>query len=389
MITATTLAAAAAESTENIIKFPRLNLHFDVDSVAFTVFGRDIAWYGVIITFGMILAMIFGLSQMKKFGVDPDKGIDCVIAGIFGGIIGARLYYVLMEIENYKTFKDVIDIRSGGLAIYGGIIGALLFGCITAKIRKIKILPLLDVVGMSFLIGQCIGRWGNFCNHEAFGTITDLPWGMTSEKMVSWAGSHTDLVFTTTEATFHPCFLYESIWTFLGFILLYFVVSKRRKFDGEVFLAYVAWYGLGRAFIEGLRLDSLMIGSMRISQVLAVVSCVVAFILILVMRDKVKKLGTDYVLYCNSDEFKKEMELAAQKIENAKKKGKGKSNDDDDDDIEKDNTEENIEEKADDSLEVDDESCDSALNDNTDDTDNTDDNDEEVVSDNEKNNVEE
>ncbi len=379
MMTATTLAAAAAESTENLIKFPRLNLQFDVDSVAFTVFGHDIAWYGVIITFGMILAMIFGLSQMQKFGVDPDKGIDCVIAGIFGGIIGARLYYVVMEIENYKTFKDIIDIRSGGLAIYGGIIGALLFGCITAKIRKIKVLPLLDVVGMSFLIGQCIGRWGNFCNHEAFGTITDLPWGMTSEKMVAWASNHTDLVLSTTEATFHPCFLYESIWTFLGFILLYFVISKRRKFDGEVFLAYVAWYGLGRAFIEGLRLDSLMIGSMRVSQVLAVVSCITAFVLILVMRDKVKKLGTDYVLYADSEEFKLEMELAAKKIENAKNKGKSKSNNGESSD--KANCDESAEDI--DSCENDENSNEKTHNNNTDD------NDDDVVSDNKNENVEE
>ncbi len=330
--TAVSTATANAVTTvtansENIIRFPRLNLQFDVDSVAFTIGNRDIAWYGVIITIGMIIAMLFGFSQMKKYGVNPDKGIDCVIAGIFGGIIGARLYYVIFSDHSYKTFKEIIDITQGGLAIYGGIIGALLFGCIMAKLRKVKIMPLLDVVGMSFLIGQCIGRWGNFCNHEAFGTLTDLPWGMTSERMVNWASSNTALTFpiNSTAATFHPCFLYESLWNLLGFILIYFVFSKKRKFDGEVFLTYVAWYGTGRAFIEGLRLDSLPLGTLRVSQVLAIVSAIAAIVIILIMRQKVKALGSDYVLYGNSEDFTEEMKqyelsLAQQKDKSKKKK---------------------------------------------------------------------
>lgn len=325
--------------TYNLIRFPKLNLQFDVDSVAFTIGGYEIAWYGVIITIGMILAMVFGFSKMKKFGVDPDKGIDCVIAGIFGGIIGARLYYVIMEIDSYKSFKDIIDIRQGGLAIYGGVIGALLFGCIMAKIRKVKILPLLDVTGMSFLIGQCIGRWGNFCNHEAFGSVTDLPWGMTSERIISWIENNTEIVLQSSEATVHPCFLYESIWCLIGFLVIYFGFSKRRKFDGQLFLLYIFWYGLGRSFIEGLRLDSLMIGTMRVSQILAIVSSAAALIIILVMYQKVKQLGTDYVMYVDSDEFKDEMEAAAKKLENQKKK----NNNDDANDGASDMTEDSAE----------------------------------------------
>ncbi len=321
--------------TYNLIRFPKLNLQFDVDSVAFEIGGYEIAWYGVIITFGMILAMIFGFSKMKKFGVDPDKGIDCVIAGIFGGIIGARLYYVVMEIDSYKSFKDIIDIREGGLAIYGGVIGALLFGCITAKFRKVKILPLLDVTGMSFLIGQSIGRWGNFCNHEAFGSVTDLPWGMTSERIINWIENNTDIVLQSSEATVHPCFLYESIWCLIGFLVIYFGFSKRRKFDGQIFLLYIFWYGLGRSFIEGLRLDSLMIGTMRVSQILAIVSSVAALLILLVTLQKVKQLGTDYVMYIDSDEFKAEMEDAAKKLENQKKKDKS------------DNAEDNVEDSED------------------------------------------
>ncbi len=314
--------------TYNLIRFPKLNLQFDVDSVAFEIGGYEIAWYGVIITFGMILAMLFGFSKMKKFGVDPDKGIDCVIAGIFGGIIGARLYYVVMEIDQYKSFKDVIDIRQGGLAIYGGVIGALLFGCLMAKFRKVKILPLLDVTGMSFLIGQCIGRWGNFCNHEAFGSLTDLPWGMTSERIIGWIENNTDIVLQSSEATVHPCFLYESIWCLIGFLVIYFGFSKRRKFDGQMFLLYVFWYGLGRSFIEGLRLDSLMIGTMRVSQILAIVSSVSALIILLVTLQKVKQLGTDYVMYVDTDEFKAELEATAKKLENQKNNKKSESDDD-------------------------------------------------------------
>ena len=324
--------------TYNLIRFPKLNLQFDVDSVAFEIGGYEIAWYGVIITFGMILAMIFGFSKMKKYGVDPDKGIDCVIAGIFGGIIGARLYYVIMEIDSYKTFKDVIDIRQGGLAIYGGVIGALLFGCLMAKFRKVKILPLLDVTGMSFLIGQCIGRWGNFCNHEAFGSLTDLPWGMTSERIIGWIENNTDIVLQSSEATVHPCFLYESIWCLIGFLVIYFGFSKRRKFDGQIFLLYIFWYGLGRSYIEGLRLDSLMIGTMRVSQILAIVSSVAALIILLVTLQKVKQLGTDYVMYVDTDEFKAEMESAAKKLENHKKTEKLKS---DSDNVDESDNEEN------------------------------------------------
>lgn len=356
--------------TYNLIRFPKLNLQFDVDSVAFEIGGYEIAWYGVIITIGMILAMIFGFSKMKKFGVDPDKGIDCVIAGIFGGIIGARLYYVIMEIDSYKSFKDVIDIRQGGLAIYGGVIGALLFGCITAKIRKVKILPLLDVTGMSFLIGQCIGRWGNFCNHEAFGSITDLPWGMTSERIISWIENNTDIVLQSSEATVHPCFLYESIWCLIGFLVIYFGFSKRRKFDGQIFLLYIFWYGLGRSFIEGLRLDSLMIGTMRVSQILAIVSSAAALIIILVMYQKVKQLGTDYVMYADSDEFKAEMEAAAKKIENQKKKNNADEANDDTSDIAEDSSNTECEETKQDSTEENDSKND-------------------VVSDNEENSTEE
>ncbi len=166
------------------IIFPKLGIDINVKSEAFSIGNFSIQWYGVIITCGMILAMIFGFSQMKKYGINPDRAIDCVIGGIIGGIIGARAYYVIMQWEHYSgNIKEILNIRNGGLAIYGGIIGSVLVAFIVAKIRKVKFLPLLDIAGMSFLIGQGIGRWGNFTNHEAFGNNTTSLFGMTSGKI--------------------------------------------------------------------------------------------------------------------------------------------------------------------------------------------------------------
>ena len=156
------------------IVFPKLGIDITVNSVAFTIFGMQITWYGLIITFGMLLAMIYGFSQMKRYGIDPDRAIDAVIGGIVGGIVGARIYYVLFHWDSFSgDWKSVFNIRGGGLAIYGGVIGALLVGGLVAKLRKVKLMPMLDIVAVGFLLGQGIGRWGNFTNHEAFGTNTD------------------------------------------------------------------------------------------------------------------------------------------------------------------------------------------------------------------------
>ncbi len=316
--------------TNDQIAFPKLGIIFDADPTAFTIFGFEIQWYGLVITLGMILAIIYCFPQMKRYGIDPDRAIDAVIGGIVGGIVGARLYYVALEWDSYKdNIASIFNLRLGGLAIYGGIIGAFLVGGIVAKLRKVRLLPLLDIVGQGFLIGQCLGRWGNFFNQEAFGKNTDSIFGMTGGRIQSWISSsyintncYNNLqVDLNPDLPVHPCFLYESIWCLIGFIILAITARKMRKFDGQIFLMYIAWYGLGRAFIEGLRTDSLVIGNVRISQALAIVCVAAAVILLIVIGSKVKRMGTDYVLYCNTAESK---ELLL-KSEEAKLKRKSKN----------------------------------------------------------------
>lgn len=298
------------------IVFPKLDIVLEVKSQAFSIFGIGIQWYGILITLGMILAMIFGFSQFKKYGINSDRAIDCVIGGIIGGIIGARAYYVIMEWDNYAgNLKEIINIRNGGLAIYGGVIGSILAGGIIAKIRKVKLLPLLDVAGMSFLIGQGIGRWGNFTNHEAFGSNTESIFGMTSGKIQERI-MYMNNPSVSPDLPVHPCFLYESVWCLTGFVLLYFL-SKKRKYDGQMFIMYIGWYGFGRFFIEGLRTDSLMLGNLRVSQVLALICFITSVILLIVIGGKVKRMGEDYVFYKDTEESK---QLLAESAESSKKK---------------------------------------------------------------------
>lgn len=291
------------------IVFPKLGIDISIDETAFTIFGLEIKWYGLIITMGMLLAMIYGFSQMKKYGIDPDRAIDTIIGGVVGGLVGARAYFVIMSWDNYKDdILSIFNIRNGGLAIYGGIIGALLVGGIIAHIRKVKLLPLLDVVSIGFLLGQGIGRWGNFFNQEAFGCNTENIFGMSGGRIQQWIMSNADSA-TLSEGqtlyashTVHPCFLYESVWCLLGFALLALFAKKIRRFDGEILLIYAAWYGIERFFVEGLRTDSLMIGSIRVSQMFAAVCVVASVILLIVFGLKVKRMGSDYTLYVNTEE---------------------------------------------------------------------------------------
>ncbi len=291
----------------NEIIFPKLGIRLTVDSVAFTLFGIDVKWYGIIITVGLLLAMWYGFSRMRSFGIDPDRAIDGVIGGIIGGVVGARAYYVLCRWDTYAgDWKAIFNIRSGGLAIYGGIIGALLVGVIICKIRKVRLLPILDLTALGFLIGQGVGRWGNFANHEAFGCNTDGLFGMTSGRIQSYLTVHADeLPGIVPSDPVHPCFLYESFWCLLGFVLLHIISQKWRKFDGQIFLLYMVWYGTGRFFIEGLRTDSLYVGTLRISQVVAIVTAAVGLVLFIVMYSRVKRMHGDYVLYVNTVESRK------------------------------------------------------------------------------------
>ncbi|MGN0601443.1 MAG: prolipoprotein diacylglyceryl transferase [Oscillospiraceae bacterium] len=306
---------------------------FSLDRVMFKIPGTDFAiyWYGFLIALGIFLAMIYGFKRMKTVGIDPDRATDSVIGGLIGAIIGARVYYILFNDE--MSFKEFFNFRSGGLAIYGGIIGAILVGGIIAKLRKLKLTALLDVVAPCFLIGQAVGRWGNFVNQEAFGTNTNLPWGMISYSTVYYIADNDNLGGSVSAyAPVHPCFLYESLWCILGFVLLHFYL-KHRKFDGEVFLMYIGWYGLGRFFIEGLRTDSLYLANIRVSQLVAGTCVLASIILIIVLRGVFRRRG-DYQFFYETEESKlqlakydeynriaKEKKELKKKIRNAKSSG--------------------------------------------------------------------
>lgn len=309
----------------NPLSFPKLGLTLNFDRVAFSIGGFNVYWYGVVIALGFALALIYAFKNAKKFGIDPDRMVDVIIGGMIGGIVGARLYYVAFTWDQYKDdLLSIFSTRSGGLAIYGGIIGALLVGGFVCKWRKVKLLPMFDLTGIGFLIGQCLGRWGNFFNVEAYGSNTSLPWGMTSPSIQQ---ELTENLSTLTAQGMdinplmpvHPTFLYESLWCLAGFLILNWY-WKRRKFDGEVFLMYVAWYGAGRCWIEGLRTDSLMLGPVRVSQVLAGVCVVVAVAAILIIRNKMEKSSDpDYrKLYVNTEAWQEEL----RKMEQSSKKKK-------------------------------------------------------------------
>ncbi len=251
---------------------------FDLDPVAFSLGSFDVYWYGIIIATGFLAALVYCFSRAKEYKINTDPMIDIILLGTIGGILGARAYYVLTSLERYDSFADMIDIRDGGLAIYGGLIGACVFGYLACRWRKVSFVSMLDLVAPCFLIGQAVGRWGNFMNQEAFGSNTTLPWGMFSNGTYTHLSSVQDTlaqqgIMVDPSLPVHPCFLYESLWCVLGFVLLHFL-SQKQRFNGRTILHYIIWYGFGRFFIEGVRTDSLMIGSFRISQIVAA-ACVV------------------------------------------------------------------------------------------------------------------
>lgn len=302
-------------STDNIV-FPHLGIDITIGKEAFQLFGLSIKWYGFIIAVGMLLAFTYCFRRTKEFGLEENRLIDVVIAGFLAAIAGARLYYVALHPDSFHEFTDILAINKGGLAIYGGIIGAVVVGVIAAKIRKVRVLPVLDIASMGFFIGQCVGRWGNFFNQEAFGTNTTLPWGMSGGTIQRYISAHQadfaaqGIVMDPTVPV-HPCFLYESLWCLAGFLILHFY-HKHRKFDGELFCIYALWYGTGRFFIEGLRTDSLYIGNIRASQLLAAVSAIAALAVLIIVRIKAKKKA--FVLYRDTEESKNIL-LKAEKAE--------------------------------------------------------------------------
>ncbi len=275
-----------------VLNFPGLGLSFNLSRVAFQIGPFTVYWYGILIAVGVALALTYALTRARKSGIHPDRFIDVIMGGFVGGILGARLYYVAFEWSYYKdNLGEIYKVWNGGLGIYGGLIGGLLVAFLICKWRKVKVLPVFDLAAMGFLIGQSIGRWGNFFNVEAFGGNTNLPWGMTSDRIMYYLLANVDKLQEqgmniVVNDPVHPTFLYESLWCALGFLLLH-LFFKHRRYDGEIFLLYTAWYGFGRFFIEGLRTDSLVIGAVRVSQVLAAVLMFGAIILEIVLRYRI------------------------------------------------------------------------------------------------------
>ena len=313
------------------------NASFEFSPVAFTVFGKEIYWYGVIIVVGMILSAVYAFWRAKKLGIKIDDMYDYAIFIIIFGVIGARAYYVLttLQTHQYKSFLDVIAVWNGGLAIYGGIIAGIITVIVVSKVKKIKILRVLDAIAPAVMIGQALGRWGNYLNQEAFGCNTTLPWGMKSWVVQSASSGNklegTVEYLTSNRASIeaqgmtvdpqgyvHPTFLYECLWNVIGFILIN-ILFKKRKFDGQMFLMYITWYGLGRAFIEMLRTDSLYIPGtpVRISMLVGFVCFIGGIAAMIVLGIRAKK-DPEKVLegaYYGKNEYKNEPEKKEEKTE--------------------------------------------------------------------------
>ena len=251
-------------SNYSAISFPSLGIEVNPGR-ALSIGPLTVHYYGLVIAIGLILAVCYACKRSKQFGVKEDDILDGVLWVTPFAILCARAYYCIFSWEEYAGNPiSVFYIWNGGLAIYGGGLGAVVGVFVFCRIKKIKLGTVLDLVALGFLIGQSMGRWGNFFNREAFGAATDsfLRMGLFNTVTESWE-------------YYHPTFLYESVWNLTGFVLLHFL-SKKRQYDGQLALGYAAWYGLGRAMIEGLRVDSLYLGPIRVSQLLAAVSCVAA-----------------------------------------------------------------------------------------------------------------
>ena len=272
---------------DSIISFPFLHLTLDPPAY-FTLFGLRIYFYGVLIALGFLLGILYCAKHAPDYGLRSDDFYDFILWLIPLCILGARLYYVLFRLDYYLAFPgEILAIRDGGLAIYGGIIAGCIVAAIVCKTKKIPLPALLDLTVFGLLIGQVIGRWGNFMNREAFGAATDIfcRMGLTAP------GGQTVYV--------HPTFLYESLWNLVGFLALRTWTRRgRRRYDGQGLLLYFFWYGLGRAWIEGLRADSLMLGGtgIRVSQALSVALCLISLILLLVQS---RRKHTPEALYVN------------------------------------------------------------------------------------------
>ncbi len=295
---------------EKIVTFPGLGLEFHLNPILLPItedFG--IHWYGAIIAVGFLLAVLWCCRQSARFGIRQNDLIDMLFFAVPLGIIGARLYYVIFEFSSLyfvegdpgETLRRIVRIWDGGLAIYGGVIVGVLTAFVVSKVKKISFPALADLCCMGLLIGQIAGRWGNFVNVEAFGSVTGVPWRMAGPNVANYLSKsgliHADVyeqIANSGALGVHPTFFYESMWNVAGFLIIALVIARRRRFDGQMFLSYVAWYGAGRFWIEGLRTDSLYVlgTGVRVSQLLAGASALIALGIMAYAFWRIKKTGS-------------------------------------------------------------------------------------------------
>lgn len=241
-----------------------------MNPVAFTIFGIDVMWYGVLISTGVLLGVLVALREAKRTGFKEDDLLDFLLYAIPVAIVGARVYYVIFSWDYYsQNLSQIINIRNGGLAIHGGIIGGLITAVLFCKKRKVSIFELVDLVGPGLVLGQAIGRWGNYVNQEAHGGPTDLPWGIMIEGQ-----------------KVHPTFLYESIANFLIFLFLLWFRKHKKASHGQVFALYLILYSAGRFFIEGLRTDSLMFMGLRVAQLISIASIIIGLAMFIYVKNR-------------------------------------------------------------------------------------------------------
>lgn len=277
------------------INFPNLGIHLDNVGKSIHVFGVEVAYYGIIIGLGMIAGILLAIHEAKRTKQNPDNYYDLALYAIVISIIGARLYYVIFSWDSYKNdLLSIFNLREGGLAIYGGVIAAVITAYVFARVKKLSFFQIADTAGLGLILGQIIGRWGNFFNREAFGEYTDSLLAMqlpldavrkadVTEKMYE----HLQVIDGVSYIQVHPTFLYESLWN-LGVLVILLLYRKHKRYEGQIFLMYLFGYGVGRFWIEGLRTDQLLIPGvgLPVSQMLAAVLAVVAIVLDFLVKKK-------------------------------------------------------------------------------------------------------
>ena len=310
----------------NVVSFPGLGLEFTLNRVAIELFGRPVYWYGIIIASGLLLAVYLCNKWSVRFGPTEDQILDLMLFAVPAALVAIRTYYVIFNLDLYRNadgslnWKAMLSYSDGGLAIYGAIISSAIVLLIFCRVRKMSFLAFADPGVHGLFIGQLIGRWGNFMNVEAFGGVTGVPWRMCGESITAYLVRHgyvtEELLPQLMDGTLgvHPTFFYESAWNLVGLLIVYYI-GKHRKFDGQCFLFYFFWYGLGRTWIEGMRTDSLYFFGLelfgypiRVSQMIAAVTCVVAGAVLLWM---LRKPHDPAKMYVNR--------IAAQKAESSSK----------------------------------------------------------------------